>query len=114
MARHCKFPAARELTDAAFRKFCAQAPPATDDELHVRRMQETHAASVIGSVLHADSMARMRNSVANEIFAEARKLVEAEIPRSEGEFKRQLLDSITFGVRVSEICHDEVMRRYKP
>jgi len=77
-------------------------------------MQETHAASIIGSVVHADGMARKRMSVAQQIFAEARKLVEAEIPRTDSDFKQHLFDSMSVGVKISEICHDEAMRRYKP
>ena len=60
MARLCKFQEAGELTEVVRSKFCAQTPPTTDEELHIRRMQETHAASVIGSVVHADSDEVMR------------------------------------------------------
>src|SRR5262245_53869114 len=76
MSRLCKFTAARELMAEASRKFNALPAPATDEELHIRRLQETHVASIIGSVAHADGMARMWSSVAERIFAEARKLVD--------------------------------------
>src|SRR5262245_57118162 len=95
MSRLCKFTAARELSEAACYRFCSQPEPTSDEELRIRRMQETHAASVIGSVVHADGMARKRMSVAEQIFAEARKLVEAEIPRTEGDFKQHLFDSMS-------------------
>jgi hypothetical protein len=113
LAGLCKFPVARELIAGVSRKFCALAPPTTDAELQVRRMQETDAASIIGSVVHADSMARMWPSVAPQIFDEVRKLSEAELPRARAEFSQRLRDSMTFDVKISEICHDEAMRRYK-
>jgi hypothetical protein len=114
MARLCKFPPARELITAMSQKFCAQAPPISDEDLHTRRMQETDVASIIGSVVHADGMARMWSSAAEKVFAEARKLVEAEFPRADAEFKQRLHDSLAFGVKIAEICHDEAMSRYKP
>src|SRR5262245_18047987 len=113
MSRLCKSNAARELIAEASRKFNALAAPATDEELYVRRMQETHVASIIGSVAHADGMARMWSSVAERIFAETRELVDPAIPGTEAELKQWLLDSTAFNVKISSICHDEAMRRYR-
>jgi hypothetical protein len=113
MARLCKFPVARELITAMSQKFSARSPPVSDSDLHTRRIQETDVASIIGSVVHADGMARMWSSAADRIFAEARKHVEAELPRTDAENKKRLLDSTNFGVKIAEICHDEAMQRYK-
>jgi hypothetical protein len=114
MTRLCKFVVARELIATMSQRFTSQTAPDTVEELRIRRMQETHVASIIGSMVHADGMARKWSSVADQIFTEAKKLVEVELPRAEAEFSQRISDSMAFGVKISEICHDEMMRRYKP
>src|SRR5262245_35801956 len=67
MTRLCKFVVARELIATTSHRFTSQTPPDTIEELRIRRMQETHVASIIGSMVHADGMARKWSSVADQI-----------------------------------------------
>jgi len=111
MARLCSTRAAVDLIAAASHKLCTLPPPATDAELAIRRRQEFAVGNLISSISHADGMARLHPAVAADIFAEARKLVHRDLPTTDGASSRTLLDSSSFGLTISQICHADAMRR---
>jgi hypothetical protein len=103
MARLCATRAAVELITAASQKLSALSAPVTDAELAIRRHQEFAVGNLISSISHADGMARLHPAVAAHILAEARKLVDLELPSTLEAWSRTLLDSSSFDLTISDM-----------
>jgi hypothetical protein len=110
MGRMCR-PEFAQLIKKIANRFSSQPLPSSEDEFQQRQMQSIACSSTMGSIAHADSMARNTNSV-QQIYDEALRLSEIPIPNNEAERQRLWTEQMTFISRISSICHSDATARF--
>jgi hypothetical protein len=113
MGRMQRHPAARELIDAEARKFTQQQQPETDDELSERHAQHLSLTSRIGTIAHADSMARMHPNVAEAVFELVRGYCEGDLPTTAEGVNELHSASLDLTSKISALCHADSMDRLR-
>ena len=99
------------LIEPVAERFCAQSAPDSETEMAIRHTQALAVITIIGGVAHAASMARNRPEAAKELYNEAQKLSQCELPRSEAESKRLRDEAMVLISASSAICHKHRMNQ---
>ena len=87
---------------------CSQRPPTTDAELSHRLIQASALTSKIGSIAHADSMARMHPRVADQIFEETKRFCD-RVSLDGDVFN----ESFALNAKISSICHGDLVEQLR-
>jgi hypothetical protein len=103
-------PAANLMTAIA-QKYCQQPVPETEEELDIRQNQGVMLIGTIQTLDEAGEMARVQPAVANEILTEARRRVEADLPRTNEEFAAYQHEGSSLIAKLQAICHGDRTRR---
>ena len=88
------------------RKFCSRETPKSDTELSRRQQQRMYLTSKIGTISHADLMARTHPSVSDQIMNAVKEFLERlELDDSPYE------EATALTSKISTLCHSDLMQR---
>jgi hypothetical protein len=99
----------RDLMFAVADRFSSQDPPLTLVELDRRTIQSASACFVIGSVSHANGMARFLPESMAEVYEASHSFSHRDLPTSEDEFQALAQETLAFHAAIGAICHGHVM-----
>ena len=104
MASRCRREAA-SLIHRETNAFCDREVPTTKADLNRRQQQATFLMSRIGSISHADLMARNHPAVADQIMAAVRAFLHS-VPIDQSPHNKAMVLIST----ISTICHSDMMQ----
>ncbi|WP_145367118.1 hypothetical protein [Maioricimonas rarisocia] len=105
MASRCRREAASLIQHEA-RTFCDREPPVSQEALERRQQQALFLTSRIGSICHADLMARNHPEVSDEIIAAVREFL-SRVRMDQSPHK----ESVSLISRISTICNAGMVQR---
>ena len=106
MGRTCH-PEFRDLLTMLGKKFIQLPPPKTGEEQDQRVAQASLVSMLVQSIAHASSMSTTRPSAHIDLFTEARKLAENDLPSKQDGYRLVSGRCSAFSVTVQSICADK-------
>ena len=104
MAAGCRREAATLIHGEA-KAFCDREAPTTRAELSRRQQQALYLTSKIGSISHADLMARSHPNVADQLMSAVKSFLE-RVGIDESPYK----EAMSLTSTISTICHSDTMQ----
>jgi hypothetical protein len=108
-------PIAAQTMMSIAKKFCRQGPPATGQELRLRRRQLAALSSMIQTIAFANDLAKVFSpGVAREILQEVRKFCDQELPGTPEAFAALKVQQALAKSKMEDISRANSIHRIAP